>query len=142
MLNGKASARELLLERRQLDSLLDGGDAALPIGKRPCRVITGSDGRGASYNGRRSPCRRLGGFVARANDGCRDRMSRHGVYPSTCTNIRCVGAGGLVGGTVERDGNVLEVVERRSLRLLDSTAIHQDQQVSTPLTPRPILASC
>jgi uncharacterized protein (TIGR03435 family) len=42
-----------LLASTQCDEALGprAGDAALPIGKRPCRVITGSDGRGAYITG-------------------------------------------------------------------------------------------
>ena len=42
-----------LLASTQCDDALGprAGDAALPIGKRPCRVVTGSDGRGAYITG-------------------------------------------------------------------------------------------
>jgi hypothetical protein len=37
---------------------------------------------------------------------------------------------------MDRYGFLLKPVERMALRALRSTTIHQDQQVSTPLTPQ------
>jgi hypothetical protein len=61
-----------------------------------------------------------------------------GARPNAPAQTSDAWAGAVSQRNVETGGNLLEVVECESLRLRDSTANHQDQQVSILLTPSPI----